>query len=227
MPAPERGREDSAQPKAPTWVPIRSLAERHRARIVAHLRALAGPDRYLRFGFQASDEQIERYVESIDFARDEVFGIFNRRLELIAAAHLAFDLSRTERDGPAAAEFGVSVVLASRARGFGSRLFDHAMLHARNRGIDTLLIHALSENVAMLAIARKAGAVVIRDGAEAQAKLKLPPDTLSSHIDEAVASAAGEIDFRLKSQANMLDDWLNAFSKVSAHIKRDQGDLRE
>ena len=42
-------------------------------------------DRYLRFGYPASDEQIDRYVETIDFAHDEVFGVFNRRLELVAA----------------------------------------------------------------------------------------------------------------------------------------------
>ena len=30
------------------------------------------------------DEQIARYAQSLDFARDEVLGIFNRRLELVA-----------------------------------------------------------------------------------------------------------------------------------------------
>src|SRR5688572_2200958 len=71
------------------WVPIRSLAARHRPRIAAHLMALDPHDRYLRFGHPATDEQIAKYVDTIDFERDEVFGIFNRRLELIAMAHLA------------------------------------------------------------------------------------------------------------------------------------------
>ena len=149
----------------------------------AHLlricEALPEQDRYLRFGYQATDEQIDRYVESIDFERDEVFGVFNRRLELIATAHLAFDVRRRVTDGRSTAEFGVSVLPTARGRGFGARLFDHAMLRARNRGVDTLVIHALSENAAMLAIARKAGAKVERDGSEAQACLKLPPDTLA------------------------------------------------
>lgn len=202
------------------WVPIRSLAERHRPRIGAHLHALPAADRHLRFGYQASDEQIERYVEAIDFDRDEVFGIFNRRLELIAVAHLAFQSAESQE--PSAAEFGVSVLPAARGRGFGSRLFDHAVLRARNRSTETLLIHALSENGAMLAIARKAGAIIMRDGAEAQARLKLPPDTFVSHFDEALASAAGEMDFRMKSQAKMLDGWLKSISSVRAHIDHDQ-----
>ena len=60
-----------------SWVPIRSLAPRHRQRILSHLLALEPSDRYLRFGHHATDVQIEKYVASLDFERDEVFGIFN------------------------------------------------------------------------------------------------------------------------------------------------------
>jgi GNAT superfamily N-acetyltransferase len=143
------------------WVPIRSLAARHRPRIEAHLKSLGTHDRYLRFGYPASDAQITNYVAGLDFDRDEVFGIFNRRLELIAMAHLANALPAPS-GVPAMAEFGVSVLSKARGRGFGARLFEHAMVHARNRGVDTLMIHALNENTAMLKIARNAGAVVMR-----------------------------------------------------------------
>src|SRR5215210_7224547 len=71
------------------WVPIRSLSPRHRSRIAEHLLELGTADRYLRFGYPATDAQIGKYVDMLDFERDEVFGIFNRRLELIAMAHLA------------------------------------------------------------------------------------------------------------------------------------------
>jgi RimJ/RimL family protein N-acetyltransferase len=176
------------------WIPIRSLAERHRPRILAHLMALPEQDRYLRFGYAASDAQIARYTDLIDFAQDEVFGVFNRRLDLIAMAHLA-GLPDTRQ-----AEFGVSVLPQARGRGYGARLFDHAVLHARNRGVDTLLIHALTENTAMLRIARNAGATVQRDGGEAVARLQLPPDTLRSHLDAFIESSAAEVDYRLKAQ---------------------------
>ena len=61
-------------------VPIRSLGPGHRHRIAAHLLALDAQDRYLRFGYATSDEQIRRYVDHLDFVRDDIFGIFNRRL---------------------------------------------------------------------------------------------------------------------------------------------------
>lgn len=192
-----------------TWVPIRSLGPRHRERISAHLLALGPEDRYLRFGYAASDAQISKYVDMLDFEQDEVFGIFNRRLVLIALAHLAHAV-RAPRSGPLMSEFGVSVLPNARRRGFGHRLFEHAMLHARNRGVETLFIHALSQNTAMLRIASDAGAKVIREGAEADAYLALPPDSFASHVDELLGQQAAEIDYRLKRGARQVGELLKA-----------------
>ena len=184
-----------------SWVPIRSLGPRHRERILAHLLALDERSRYLRFGYAASDAQIARYVDTLEFEHDEVFGIFNRRLELIAMAHLAHRPSgHTGR--LAASEFGVSVLPKARRRGFGGRLFEHAMLHSRNRGVEAIFIHALSENTAMLKLARRAGATVERDGPESEAWLKLPPDSLVSHLDEMLVGRAAELDYRMKQRSH-------------------------
>lgn len=204
------------------WVPIRSLAARHRPRIAAHLVALDANDRYLRFGYPATDEQIAKYVDTLDFERDEVFGIFNRRLELIAMAHLA-NAPAGATGRPTMAEFGVSVLAKARGRGFGSRLFEHAMVHARNRRVDTLLIQALNENTAMLKIARKAGAVVVREGAESEARLKLPPETLVTRFGELMEEQAAEIDYRLKVQARRVNEILEAIAEVKTHINGKAG----
>jgi GNAT superfamily N-acetyltransferase len=185
------------------WVPIRSLASRHRPRILAHLLSLSAMDRYLRFGYPASDAQIGQYVDMLDFERDEVFGIFNRRLELLAMAHLAY--LPAGGVGGRAAEFGVSVIQRVRGRRFGERLFDHAVLHARNRHVETLIIHALTENTAMMRIVRKSGAHIERDGGEAQAHLKLPPEGLASHLEQIFGEQAAEFDYRLKVGARQMD----------------------
>lgn len=199
-----------------SWVPIRSLSRRHRQRIRLHLLALSDRDRYLRFGYPATDEQISRYALSLDFERDEVLGIFNRRLELVAMAHLAYSPAPQIPGRAAMAEFGVSVSAKARGRGFGARLFDHAALHARNRGIDTMFIHALSENGPMLAIARKAGAIVERDGSESEAWLRLPPDTVASHVDEAIERHIGELDFQFKRHVKALGNFLDVVAEVKS-----------
>jgi len=204
---------------APVLVPIRSLGVNHRERIATHLLALDTHDRYLRFGFPAGDEQIQRYVESLNFERDDIFGIYNRRLELIAMAHLAF---ASEPDLAACAEFGVSVLKSARGRGYGARLFDRAAMHARNQGVSRLFIYALSENTAMLRIASNAGATVERDGSESEAHLHLQPATMDSHLSEMVAEQVAQTDYRIKVQVKQFWDFL---TEVQA-IRRDVQDAQ-
>jgi GNAT superfamily N-acetyltransferase len=186
-------------------VPIRSLGENHRGRICAHLKALNAHDRYYRFGFPATDAQIERYTDALNFERDEIFGIYNRRLALIATAHLAYS---SEDRANAASEFGVSVLAPARGRGFGKRLFERAMMHARNEGVQTMFLHVLSENTIMLSIARKAGAKVVRDGSESEAHLQLPPSTMNSQITEMVEEHLAQANYQIKVQARQFRGWL-------------------
>ena len=214
---PTRAVEEGAANLPPALVPIRSLGPAYRERIAAHLLSLAPEDRYLRFGYAAGDEQVRRYVDQLDFAKDEIFGIYNRRLELIAVAHLAFgdDSQPTRR-----AEFGVSVVRTARGRGYGARLFRRAVMHARNAGVAEIFIHALSENTAMLRIARKAGAKVQRDGSESEAYLALPPADFDSRVTQVVEQQLAEVDYRLKVQAKQFWDVLGGVQEVRAGVRQ-------
>ena len=191
-------------------VPIRSLGENHRTRIGDHLKSLSEQDRYFRFGFSAKDEQIDRYVEGLDFERDEIFGIYNRRLKLIAMAHIAFSIDM--RMNPSS-EFGVSVLAQARGRGYGARLFERAVMHARNRGVKTMFVHVLSENTAMLQIARNARATVERDGAESEAHLALPPATLNTQLAEIVEEHMAQTNYQIKVQAKQFQD---TFSRMQS-----------
>ena len=213
-------RQDS-QPSAPDGspdadptilVPIRSLGASYRGKISQHLLALDTHDRYLRFGFVATDEHIERYVAGLDFERDVFLGITNRKLELIAIAHLAMISANGKST---CAEFGVSVRKASRGRGFGALLFERAAMDARNKGASTMFIHALSENAAMLRIARNAGAVIERTGSDAEAFLRLPPASLGSRMAEIVEDHYAQIDYRLKAQSKHLHDMLAAIKTIN------------
>ena len=191
--------------KTPIVVPIRSLGPAYRERIAKHLLALDDADRYLRFGYKASDAQISRYVADLNFERDEIFGIYNRHLELVSMAHVAF---ATDAQHQQCAEFGVSVLKKARGRGYGRRLFERAVIHARNEGVDMMFIHALSENTAMLKIARNAGASVQRDGAESEAFLHLPPANIDSRMAALFEHQFAEMDYRIKRQAKLFWDFL-------------------
>ncbi|MBS7807968.1 GNAT family N-acetyltransferase [Variovorax sp. PCZ-1] len=209
-------------------VPIRALTSRHRRRIAEHILALPEHDRYLRFGYMATDEQINKYVDGLNFKRDEIYGIFNRRLQLIAMAHLAL---ASDPKNPNCAEFGVSVSADARGKGLGTALFERAVLHARAENIDMIFIHALSENDAMLKIARKAGAHVENYGGEVEAHLRLPEQDLGDRIETAVRDAVedgiGIVDFRLKLRALQFWEFLAALQVIRKDVLASRTDSNE
>lgn len=201
-------------------VPIRALGPRHRSAVLGHLLVLEPQDRYLRFGYAAQDAQIDNYVGGLDFARDRIFGIYNRGLRLVAVAHLAYAKDpRADR----CAEFGVSVLPQCRGQGMGSQLFARAQVHARNDRISLLFIHALSENNAMLKIARHAGATVERFGSESDAYLQLPMPTLQSRMSEAVDDQIALTDYRLKVQAKQFWEILAGIQEVRKAVRASHG----
>ena len=197
-------------------VPIRSLGPRHAPRIQAHLQSLSPGDRYLRFGYAANDEQIASYVQGLDFERDEIFGIYNRRLELLAMAHLAFSV---DPQFNSCAEFGVSVLAPARGRGYGARLFDRATMHARNEGVSLMFVHALSQNTAMLNIARRAGAKMVRDGPDSECHLRLPPADMDSRLTELFEEHMAQTDYHLKLQASQFRDLLKVVQEVRQGVR--------
>ena len=180
--------------------PIRELYSSERPLFLKHLVRLGVEDRYLRFGSPLSDGAIEAYVDRIDFDVDTIFGVFDDRLQLAAAGHFApIRLPDGETSGRTA-EFGLSVSSDGRGRGLGTALFLRAAAHARNFGIASLFMHCLSENRAMMRIARKAGMEIRQTHGEADAYLALKPGTVATAIEEGVQRQIALFDFAVKRQ---------------------------
>jgi GNAT superfamily N-acetyltransferase len=177
-------------------VPIRELHAGHAKEILQHLLRLNDGDRRLRFGTQTSDEVITRYVGGLDFNKDAIFGIFDLNLKLIGMAHLAY-LPEVE-GGVRAAEFGVSVLPDGRSKGFGTALLKRCAVHSRNTHIDTLYVHCLTSNKAMMRLAQKAGMSIEYAHGDADAYLKLPPANPSTIVEEAANEQWADMDYALK-----------------------------
>ena len=96
-------------------------------------------------------------------------------------------------------------------------------MHATNDGISLLFIHALSENTAMLKIARNAGATVQRDGSESEAFLTLPPADRDSRVAQIVEQHYAELDYRLKVQAKTFWDALRQVQEVRRGVQEARG----
>jgi GNAT superfamily N-acetyltransferase len=197
-------------------IPIATLGVEHVPQILQHLLALSEHDRYLRFGYTATDEHIQRYVAGLKFERDEIYGIFNNELQIIAMAHLALmkDAGRVF-----SSEFGVSVSAHARGRGYGARLFERAVIHARNEKVYQMYIHALSENAPMIRIARKGGAKIERDGSETEAFLSLPKRNLDSRVSEFVADQYAKTNYSIKEDAKRFWNFLAKVQEIRAGVR--------
>lgn len=171
-------------------IPIQELTRVELPALERHFLALAPEDRRLRFGAALKDVALRAYVARIDFAADAAFGVFDDDLRLIGAAHLG------RRAGHA--ELGVSVLEGHRGRGVGGALLARAHMHARNWGERALFMHCLTENVAMMRLARKQGMLIAAAAGEADAWLGLPPADASSLFGAVFEQRAALFDYALK-----------------------------
>ena len=193
---------------------VKALGERDRKRMLRHFLALDRDDRLLRFGNMLGDEQVAAYVGKIDFGRDIVFGVIDRKFQLAGVGHLAFTSKEAHpdrvdyTDKEKVAEFGVSVASSARGQGVGSRLFERAAIHCRNNDIDTLYMQCLSSNRTMMHIAKKAGMEIQREYGEADAHLHLPPPSPASVLAEALDEQFAKIDYTVKANLRGAMRWL-------------------
>jgi GNAT superfamily N-acetyltransferase len=173
-------------------IPIRELWPSERPELYEHFLSLGPGDRRLRFGARLGDAMVREYVSRIDFGQDTLFGVLDDELRLLGVAHVA--RSR------AFAELGVSVLQGFRGRGIGGALLARAHLRARNWGAGALFMHCLTENAAVMRLARRQGMDIVARAGEADAWLKLPPADAGSHFGEVFAQRVALFDYALKSQ---------------------------
>ena len=152
------------------------LLKTERGALIAHFLALGTEDRRLRFGSTLADDGVRAYVARIDFGRDGLFAVQDDALQLVAVVHIATTGSQ--------AELGLSVVARARGQGLGNALFRRAVTFLRNRGGIEVFVHCLSENGAMLHLARKNGMRIVYSGGESDARLALEPATADSFVNE-------------------------------------------
>jgi GNAT superfamily N-acetyltransferase len=173
-------------------IPIRELWASERPELYEHFLSLGADDRRLRFGAKLGDATVREYVARIDFGHDAVFGVLDDELRLLGVAHVA--------RSPAFAELGVSVLESFRGRGIGGALLARAHMRARNWGMGALFMHCLTENAAMMRLARRQGMDIVTQAGEADAWLRLAPADAASHFGEVFEQRVALLDYALKSQ---------------------------
>lgn len=140
-------------------------------RITAHLKRMNPEDRQLRFCGTYSDEQIDRYAQSLVFEVDVVLGAFRYGV-LIGVCQLAKYL---EGDIPVG-EIGVSVDSDQRGLRFGARLVEAALAEGSKASLSHVYIHFLLRNRRMARMCSRHEASITRGGDfECTAKIQTTP----------------------------------------------------
>ena len=176
---------------------IRKLWSWEWDKLHAHLLRLDREDRRLRFCRPVSDAFIHRYCQQIDRIRTTVTACF-----VDDTLRGAAELVRISDDLPARAELALSVEAGFQGRGIGARLLDRALLHARNRFVDTVYMYSLRDNARIQRLVRRYGANVTAHEATSEGSIHLPwPSHLSlfeelSGDGQALIAAAFELPTR-------------------------------
>ena len=172
------------------------LHEQDRPALESHFASLDGVDRRLRFGSTIANVGIASYVARLDFERDGLFAVHDEDLCVVAAVHVATTGH--------SAELGLSVLPEWRGKGLGNALFTRAVTFLRNRGATEVFVHCLSENGAMMHLARKNGMRIVYAGAESDARLHLDEATANSFVDEWLEDQRAEALRSLRRNARAM-----------------------
>jgi GNAT superfamily N-acetyltransferase len=164
-----------------------------------HLLRLDPESRRSRFGSSATAYFIEQYTSHAISPESVVHGYFEDGILRAAAELRAFG-----KPFPVDAEAALSVERPWQNRGIGSALLDRAILAAQNRGIRTIQLNCLLDNLRMQAVAKKHEALLrIRsDGVVGEVVNPLP--TPLSVMRELIADGHGMTSVVLDLQSRML-----------------------
>ena len=164
-----------------------------------HLLRLDPDSRRSRFGSSATAYFIEQYTSHAVTPESVVHGYFED-----GALRAAAELRAFGKPFPVDAEAALSVERPWQNRGIGSALLDRAILSAQNRGIRTIQLNCLVDNVRMQAVAKKHEALLrIRsDGVVGEVVNPLP--TPLSVMRELIADGHGMTSIVLDLQSRML-----------------------
>lgn len=162
-------------------------------RYKTHLLSLDEDSKLMRFGYQVKTETILELHKkwSQDADKNIIFAIENDDLELIGVGHICLM--------DAEPELAFSVLKEYQNQGMGNELMKRCIEWCQNRNIKTGTMVCLSTNAPIKKLAARHG-LLVRDGTETQAEIKIPDANISSIVHELVEDNLSTIDHISKAQ---------------------------
>lgn len=178
-------------------IPRKIMYEDDEAKLIDHfLVDIKGPDRYLRFGYQATNENVLSYLETAfhEFGTTNMWFIAEHEDRVVGSVHVSISPNDI-------AEMGFTVSPDFRGKGLGQDLFQRAATWAMMRGAKTLYTQCLSENQVMQHIAKKNGMTVVTIGyGEKEATINATKGTIRSYFDDRFFDNLAFVDRAIEKQ---------------------------
>jgi RimJ/RimL family protein N-acetyltransferase len=187
--------------------PRKMIYESDEGLIIDHfLVDIVDHDRYLRFGYQATNENIIDYLaKSFEgFGDTNMWFMCVDNERVVGTVHVSF--CPLSKDGTYTAEMGFTVSPDYRGRGLGQDLFQRAATWAMMKGANTLYTQCLSENEVMQHIAKKNGMTVVTIGrGEKEATISATKGTIRAYYDDRMFDNLAFVDSSVHKQWNMFN----------------------
>jgi GNAT superfamily N-acetyltransferase len=176
-----------------------------------HLKGLPAHDRATRFGYSASDYNIDQLILNMLYhPENHHLFVFRHDDQAIGFTHLAECASGWE--------LAVSVASEFQGQGIANQLMIYTIDWARTHGVDSVFMHCIRENQRIQHLATKHGLEVIeRSGADITAQVTLPPPTTSDYTVDFVREQQDLLDQMLALQ----QQWLTNFNPITRRQRND------
>jgi len=178
-------------------IPRKIIYESDKGKLFDHfLVDIVGHDRYLRFGYNASNSNIENYLESSlkKFGQNNMWFVVEKDGQFVGTVHVSLLPNDT-------AEMGFTVSPDYRDQGLGQDLFIRGATWAMMKGTKTLYTQCLSENQVMQHIAKKNGMTVVTiEGTEKEATIKATKGTIKAFYDDNFFDNLAFVDRAIEKQ---------------------------
>ena len=174
-------------------------------------------DRRLRFGYEAPDSSVKKYVED----SLENYGYVNMWFvvevdaldrfsgkKIIATCHVSMNKQTNT------AEMGCTVSPDYRNQKIGQELFNRGITWARMAGAENVFMHCLSENRAIQHIAKKGGMTVVTiDPTEKESTIQIKQNQFEAGFKDMIMDQIAVYDAAIRQQTFFANKFLKGLVK--------------
>jgi RimJ/RimL family protein N-acetyltransferase len=158
---------------------------------------IAGNDRRLRFGYEAPDKSVIKYIEDslYNFGTINMWFVVDDGSKIIATCHVAMNRETNT------AEMGCTVSPDYRNQKIGQELFNRGITWARMAGAENVFMHCLSENRAIQHIAQKGGMTVVTiDPTEKESTIQIKQNRFEAGFKDYIMDQIAIYDSAIRQQ---------------------------